>query len=377
MKQTKYISSKAINKRAFRTRKSKLKRKLRNSFLCSWDVIEKAKNALRKIKHPHHYITRSRNYLSNKRVHLLVPVEVDYYLKSNYEINNHFLNQVKSCALESNRRVYLDFSLTTKISAAAMLSLLAEIDVITKKSPFGTHAISFNHPKDPKIESILKQVGFYGLLKKGKRETPEYDDVNFWKYTSGVCSEPILAQSMITEIKSELKRKASRKLYRGFVEAMSNSVEHAYTDDNEHDEEDQTAKWWTFAGIKDSELVVVICDKGVGIPRTLPKTQGASQLASLLKVLGYEPFKVKDSTFIKAATSLSSTRTGKSNRGKGLTDIKSVIDSIGVGFLSIFSNNGRYIYKGDKGAVKELMFDYKHSVSGTIIEWTIPLRGDE
>lgn len=366
-----------IKKRQLRAKKHKLKRKLLNSYACSWETIEKAKNALRLAKFPHHKLKRANSFVSNKRIPLLVPQYVDYYHNKNCEATNNFLNQLRDCTQLGQRRVYLNFNSTTYISAAAMLSLLAEVDVITKKSPHGTRVISFNHPKEPKIESILKQVGFYDLLKKEKRETPDYDDVTFWKYTSGVCSEPILAKSMIEDIKIELESKASKKLYRGFVEAMSNSVEHAYKYDNKHCERDQTAKWWTFAGIKGAELVVVICDKGVGIPKTLPITQGASSLSNLFKRLGFDPLRVKDSTFIKAASSLTKTSTGKTNRGKGLTDIKSVIDSIGAGVLSIFSNQGRYIYKGDKGAVKELMHDYKDSVSGTIIEWTIPLKGGE
>jgi hypothetical protein len=34
-----------------------------------------------------------------------------------------------------------------------MLSFLAEVDVLTKKSKHGYNAISFSHPKEKKIES--------------------------------------------------------------------------------------------------------------------------------------------------------------------------------------------------------------------------------
>ncbi|EHU4932360.1 ATP-binding protein [Vibrio fluvialis] len=377
MRQKKELGKRVVTKRSLRRRKSRLKAKLKTCRFCSWEVIEKARKKLDTVKLPKHRITRATNFYSNKRVRFLVPKEVDYYKKSNYEILNTFLADIRDCALRAKRRVFLDFSETKFISAAAMLSFLAEIDVITKKSHYGSRSVSFNHPREHKMESVLKQVGFYDLLKKQKRETKEYEDVTFWKYTSGVCSEPILAKEMITDIKSELKKSASKKLYRGFVEAMSNSVEHAYADDSEHCEEDSTAKWWTFAGIRNAELVVVLCDKGVGIPQTLPRTQGPTKIQEMLNFLGVTKFEVKDSTFIQAASSLSHTRTGQSYRGKGLTDMKSVIDSIGNGFMSIFSNSGRYIYKGSQGVVRELTMDYKHSVSGTIVEWTIPLKGDE
>ncbi|RTE66990.1 ATP-binding protein [Amphritea opalescens] len=376
MKKKTVVKASIVNKKCLRAKRSKLKAKLRNCEHCSWEVLEKAKQSLDKVKFPHHRVTRSNNYSSNTRVTFRVPGSIDYYHKDNYELTNSFLEDVRDCALRANRRIYLNFSDTQYISAAAMLSFLAEIDVITKKSRLGVRAVSFNHPKDPKMESILKQVGFYDLLKKETRKTKEYDDVTFWKYTSGACSEPILAKDMIADIKNELERSASKKLYRGFVEAMSNSVEHAYIDDNIHCEADNTAKWWTFAGIRDSELVVVICDKGVGIPLTLPKTQGASQIEELFDLLGFEFFKAKDSTYIQAASSLSRTRTGKSYRGKGLTDMKQVIDSIGTGFMSISSNYGKYMYKGTEGMIKEVTIDHKRSVSGTIVEWVIPLKVD-
>ena len=42
---------------------------------------------------------------------------------------------------------------------------------------------------------------------------------------------------------------------------MANSVEHAY-----YDADDEIAtKWWAFAGVHKDKLIVVICDKGIGI----------------------------------------------------------------------------------------------------------------
>lgn len=362
-----------IQKLNYREQVSKLKKLIFNSLKSSnWEGVENAKRKLAYYKRTHKLkISKKQLTVSNKRVSFTAPVSINYYNNRDFEVTNKFLSNLRDCVLKNNR-VYIDFSLTKNISAAAMLSFLAEVDVLTKKSKFGLNAISFSHPKEKKIESILNQVGFYDLLRKPKRETERYDDVTFWKYTSGSCSEPLLAKGMMVEIKKELERNSSKKLYRGFTEAMSNSVEHAYIDDLMHTENDETAKWWTFAGIHEKHLTVVICDKGVGIPSTLPKTQGVSVLNKIFKKLGVSLANVKDSTYIKASTTLQETRTGELNRGKGLNDIKSVIDSIGDGFMGIFSSKGRYIYKGKTGNINEVLKDYKSSVNGTIIEWTIP-----
>lgn len=370
-----------IRKKNIRNKKFKLKKKLKNTIKSStWVDVELARYKLRM----HKYRTidnRQRKYKKsvNKRVVILAPIYIDYYFNNGKNLGdtNKFIDELKDCILRAGRRVFIDFSNTEQISAAAMLSFLAEVDVLTKKSLFGANAVSFSHPKDEKVESILKQVGFYDLLKKESRETKEYEDVTFWKYTSGSCSEPFLANDMIQGIKRGLEITNGKKLYRGFIEAMSNSVEHAYLDDNEHSEIEQTAKWWTFAGIKNNKLTVVICDKGVGIPLTLPKTQGVSQLEAFFASIKESLYGVKDSSYIKAAAMLARTRTGESNRGKGFTDITSVIDNIGVGTLSIFSNKGRYIYTGKKGAIRDLVRDYKSSVCGTIVEWTIPFEAEQ
>ncbi|KAB7684443.1 ATP-binding protein [Plesiomonas shigelloides] len=366
-----------IKRRVFklelRCKRSKLKRKVSNTIKSAgWEAVERAKLNLANVKKK----TKNKNksfvfVVKNRRVRFYSPRHINYYNKSDYEKTNRFINELRDCVMKGCR-AYIDFSNTEKISAAAMISFLAEVDILIKKSCHGVRAIGFSNPKNKKIESILNQVGFYDLLKKDKRETEIYDDVTFWKYTSGACSEPLLAKSMIIDIKKELEQKSSKRLYRGFIEAMSNSVEHAYLDCDKCTESDGTAKWWTFAGIYDKKLIIVICDKGVGIPATLPKTQGAKLLIRILKSLGVSCVNVKDSMYIKTSTILRETRTGKTNRGKGLHDIKSVIDLVGDGYMGIFSNKGRYIYKGKAANVSEVLTDYKSSVNGTIIEWAIP-----
>ncbi|EGR2016759.1 ATP-binding protein [Vibrio cholerae] len=369
----KYLKNKCL-KYHRRNRKSFIKKKIQKCQLESWKVKEKWSYKLRLYKYPKHKITAPRkNAHVGRRVFLVAPSFIDYYNKSTFDKTNKFINDIVDVVRNENRKVFIDFSQTKKISAAAMLSLLAEVDVLTKQSVHGKYAISFNHPKDEKTESILKQIGFYELVGKEMRDTKEFDDVTFWRYCSGSCSEAIIAKPIFDELSETLKgTQGSKKLYRGFVEAMSNSVEHAYLDDSVHCEEDRTAKWWAFAGIKNNELAVVICDKGVGIPRTLPKTQGVDKINDLLETLGYKHHKVTDGKYIKAATSLTKTRTLERHRGKGLTDIKAVIDSIGKGSLLIFSNKGEFRYKAQK-TLDGVIMDHKTSVSGTIIEWTIPL----
>lgn len=361
-------------KRELRAKRSNIKHKIRNCEYESWITREKHLSRLRLVKYPHYKVTLSNTKGTKRRVTIMAPSIIDYYKKGNHNTTNRFLTELTDCCKTHGRKVFIDFKNTEKITAAAMLSFLAQVDVLIQTNKTNTSKpISFNHPQNEKIESILKQVGLYELVGKPIRDTKSYDDVTYWNYCSDSCSQPMIAKPMLENIANRLKNAdgtASKKLYRGFVEAMSNSVEHAYKGSGTNCTNSDTDKWWTFAGIRDNKLAVVICDKGVGIPATLPKTQGVNALSKWFLDRGYHLHKLSDSKYIKAATELTKTSTGQKHRGKGLSDILSVINSIGKGSLLIYSNKGELRYRCSGQSIQ----DYKYSVGGTIIEWTIPLN---
>ncbi|PAX98969.1 ATP-binding protein [Pseudoalteromonas sp. HM-SA03] len=357
-------------KRTRRNLVSRLKREKFNARYENWEIQEMKALSVefkRRLKRKSSIAKSIIN--TNKKVNLYAPENIDYYSAKNYRITNLFLNNIADCILRAKRRVFLNFDNTEKISAAAMLSLLAQVEVLIVSSAVkGSSPISFSHPKSKKVKSILNQVGFYSLLKKSVGSVESFDDVNFWHHTSGECAEPSKARPMLDAISKEIKTSNSKKLYRGFIEAMANSVEHAYPVAG------PCNKWWTFAGVREGKLVVVLCDKGVGIPATLPHTQSPSSLRKVLKMLNVDFNHIKDSAYIKAATALQNSSTKKKHRGKGLKDVMSVIRSTGEGYLSIFSNRGRFKYMGQNTAVESTINDYNTSINGTIIEWSIPLE---
>lgn len=355
-----------LSNKEIRKVKSRIKRKIKNcknngdyaGYVVNFNILKRY--PLKRIRK----LSSLQRFKS--RVVIKAPRLIDYYREDSINKSNVFIRNIKE-SISHGYKVSISFDQTEYISAAAMISFLAEIELIVI-SHHPMKVIYFSHPRDKKIESILKQVGFYDLLKKEKRETPHYDDVNFWRFASGVCSEPIETKKMFQEIKAEIEVRASKKLYRGVIEAMANSVEHAYI--NQRDCHEEKKKWWCFAGIRDEQLIVVICDKGVGISRTLPMTQG-SNLEKIFEILGIT--KRTDSAYIKTASSLRETRTGAKHRGKGIADMKRVVDMLNSARLTIFSNRGLYRYKGNDSKIRETLSDFKSSVNGTIVEWNIPL----
>lgn len=361
-----------ISKKNARNYLSKLKRKLRHT-LESGDLYAIHKNTLT-LKKRRKINSKSKSFIKKiqfKRKSIPAPPHIDFYNEFNYYKTVSFFQKLKKEA--ERNKISINFDETLIITASAMICFLSEIDILLKMSPFKSKAITFKHPKHEKIESILKQVGFYDLVDKKSRVTKDFDDVSYWNYASGAKSEPQRTQSAMIEIENKIGRSAKRKLYKGFSEAMANSVEHAYYDVDKSNEAFQT-KWWAFAGVHKNSLVVVICDKGIGIPKSLPIKWGRDFINRTLSALNIK--NNNDSSLIKAATTMGKSRTNQNNRGKGLSDVLSIIKQYKVGNLSIFSNKGYYRYYGENGIAKDKLTEHDLSMCGTIVEWSIPLSID-
>ncbi|SFJ86834.1 hypothetical protein SAMN05518863_103159 [Candidatus Pantoea symbiotica] len=362
--------NKNMHKIARRKFRSKLKKVFKNT-LDSGTNHDKKKNLKQVIKLRYLKHDSDVNYSLNAEAKdvIYAPVCIDYYNEVNFNKTNNFILKVKRAVLNKKKRVSINFDNTKQITASAMISFLAEVDTLLSTSTLGKNCITFTHPKSDKVESVLKQIGFYDLLKKNKRETKDYDDVAYWNYASGVNSDTEHASGAMREIEVKISHRAQRKLIKGFIEAMANCVEHAYHD--MPDAKQEMTKWWAFAGVKENKLVVVICDKGIGIPCSLPLTRAEGVIEKFKNALQLK--RLNDSAMIKIASRMGRTRTQQGNRGKGLKDIRSIIDTMNEGHLTIYSNKGYYRYFRNNSKLDDYMKEQKTSVCGTIIEWAIPL----
>lgn len=351
--------------------KSKLKKVFHNT-LSSGNDYDKKKNFQQvvKVRYLKHKVGSSYTQSADAKEVIYAPVSIDYYKEINFNKTNHFISKIKRAVINRGKRVSINFDNTSLITASAMISFLAEVDNLLSTSRIGRGCVTFTHPKSDKIESILKQIGFYDLLKKDKRETKVYDDVSYWNYASGTNSDSEHASEAMKEVEVKISQRAQKKLYKGFIEAMANCVEHAYFGLAQGNIE--ITKWWAFAGIKENKLVVVICDKGIGIPCSLPLTRAESMIEGVKNALKLK--RLNDSSMIKIASRMGRTRTNQGNRGKGLKDIRAIIDSSNEGHLSIYSNKGYYRYFRNNLQLNDHMKEQKTSVCGTIIEWSIPLN---
>lgn len=127
-------SKRSHTKKIKRNLISRLKKLLSNSSKsASWEIVEHNRRKLRlRLPLTERYNPRKKLKVGNKRVMFVAPTRIDYYNKRNYDLTNKFLSEICDC-INKGRRIFIDFHNTKLISAAAMLSFLAEVDVLIKK----------------------------------------------------------------------------------------------------------------------------------------------------------------------------------------------------------------------------------------------------
>ncbi|ERS12549.1 hypothetical protein Q673_02750 [Marinobacter sp. EN3] len=132
-----------------------------------------------------------------------------------------------------------------------------------------------------------------------------------------------------------------------------------------------------FVGINLNDLVVVVCDLGVGIPTTIPQKHSKASINAVLNFLNIKGN--NDSDLIHASTYLSKSRTQQKHRGKGGKDIMGLLDHYVKANLSIYSNKG--CFRGSNKTTKSgkvhpwaVKDEQKLSIQGTVIEWSVPIK---
>jgi hypothetical protein len=120
-------------------------------------------------------------------------------------------------------------------------------------------------------------------------------------------------------------------------------------------------------------LIVAVCDLGMGIPRSLPRKGWYSQIKQFLF---NEALSNEDGHLIQAAIKVGASRTGKDHRGKGLMEVRSVLEGL-KGTMQIHSNCGAYRYEASTGKETCNNFAPSQSICGTVVVWVIPVEGHQ
>ncbi|NOQ64702.1 MAG: hypothetical protein GQ582_09345 [Methyloprofundus sp.] len=287
-----------------------------------------------------------------------------------------FIVKIKTSVLKNKQRIKIDFSQTEQMVVCGSLYFFAELENI-KKELGSLNLISCTCPKNETVAQVLQHLGILTMLKCRCSVKPERDDVINWKVAFGEKTDATKV-GKILESQSDLPTVKAKKLYRGVSEAMTNVSQHAYIEiENGIETPLDNKGWWMFYREENERIIVAFCDLGVGIPITLPYTMKKNHEESLFQQVLQHIFpnrkKYSDGELIHAAIEVKRSRTRHSHRGKGLLDMIKVLENIPDGELTILSNRGMYEYKRYNSQVSEKHKNYKESISGTLIIWSLPL----
>lgn len=304
--------------------------------------------------------------------HLVLDVPKNLDLVRNYAETAEFIRDMRRSVLHHNRRVYLVFNDAERIRPAALLLLLAEIHRC--RLSHGPNMVTGTYPNNPNLERLMCRTGFFKLLNVKERTTLKVRGfpVEYIEFRSNNKLDTAEPKRLRTELLGDsitMHPKVRSRLYRSLTEAMINVGQHAYPQSSVKSHPVKK-RWWLAGHVnkRKKELMVTFCDLGVGIPETLPKIYTWERIRSALSLLpGIRP---NDGQMIEAAMTIGRSRTREEHRGRGLNDLRSLIDQAGSGELYIFSRKGRYRYRagGDEEA-----FNSNISINGTLIKWSVPL----
>lgn len=292
---------------------------------------------------------------------------------NNFSLENHDVRQATLSALQALRGysrkkgigVILDFTFVERITAAGAVLLMAEID----RALAGLTVIQARRSRHHIVDQVLQQIGVYEKLGIQCETPPGDDSVIHWRQASGVLSDGQKGGGLLENYEGRLADGIRKGLYAGIIEAMTNTLHHAYDGQIGEQLKHQIGKrWWMLSQEKDGNLSVAICDLGIGIPRSLPRSKSFSfsDVKALWRNLRLDG---SDASAIQVALKLGTTRTRLKGRGKGLADIVEAVDLSESGGVFISSNKG--VFTSHNGKVRA--HNHTHSIRGTLIYWVVPI----
>ena len=289
------------------------------------------------------------------------------------DVNEYFTFMSKLRAT-SSRNLTIDMSGVRRMIVDAALLFKAELSRLVQLHGVQINAIP---PQSPRTQQVLKQTGLDILLNLRIDVEPSLEDVIHWRIAEGPRNEvdTTLLEPIMADIE-EVTGLATHPVFQGIVESIGNCVEHAY---KEHPDVTwtmpQNPSWWVFQQVKDGNLVVVVCDLGIGVSRALP-LKLANEKGLLKKLFHlFRRTKGEDARALLAAMEYGRTSTGLHERGKGMKNAHDVINNHGEGDFYAISNKGYYAYLKEPDATgKSRALKLRYSINGTILGWRLPLE---
>ncbi|WP_147296039.1 hypothetical protein [Pseudomonas fluorescens] len=308
-------------------------------------------------------------HFSSKKI--VLPTTLSLATSSDRNLLVDALTNLRSFVAADNvSSVVIDFSKVEILHPCGTILLVAEIERLLEDSRYGIK-LKATYPECEVVEQLFQYISILEKLGCPPRvEIIDSQDVVVWLYESGVEGNLDAIVGNLPALLTSGSNMALRMAVNsGMAEAVANSSEHAYIFERADGLDiDSPTKWWLFAKKEDDDISLVICDLGVGIPGSLPRTWTEDVEAFAKTMIGK---KREDHQLIKFAMKLGRSRTNLVHRGQGLKDILKVVKKQKVGRLGIYSNCGVYNFDGPTGYT--FGCSEPTSILGTVVQWRVPV----
>lgn len=317
-----------------------------------------------------------RKFRSKWSGEIYLPKHLDFL--ENYEDTTNYFHSVRKVVLDKKKLKRLDFSKIRNISPSAALALASEVDCWNQA--VGGRLWADTESWHPDIQRLLAQMGYFELLDL-PRPPEHFKEGNtiftqFYRGGSKTANKGEVAKKLREDIEAIVGRKMQNHtlLFTGLSEAITNVGHHAYRKPKKKPYVDEP--WWLSASWnkKTRRLCVTFYDHGVGIPETLPKNP-------IFKRWLDRNREINDSRKIAAAMKAKRTSTYQQGRGYGLQDLAPFAKAFTDGQLRIYSKRGKFQMAWKDGNLNgessedltESKEEFKNSIGGTLIEWSVVL----
>lgn len=309
-------------------------------------------------------------------VRVFAPVDVNLTESQKRAATLAFCRKIRKVYLQEQRSVILDFSHTRKISSLGMLVVVAEVDRAQRLGKSNQRFLcklpEQNCEETKIVRQVLDQIEI--LDRTGHPPLTEdragYDkSVVNWRYATGtrVDEEP---GDVLERHEGRVAPALMEKMQIGLMEAITNSLHHAYRGDRDDGcGVYRERRWWMFTHEADGLLQVLVCDLGIGIARSLPLKWDRHFLKKLASLFQDDH---RDVSAIKMALILGQSSTDEENRGKGMHQIWNAVHETDVGGVAILTGSGHLSYSAETKSQKSGSYDSKFL--GTLVSWQVSIQ---
>jgi hypothetical protein len=298
------------------------------------------------------------------------------------------MKKTKNKSIKSVKGGY-DFSKITYISSEVALiiaSYFESANRLTKKNSFALNFEQWN----PDVRRTLYELGFFNIvgIEEDKVLLTKSGETTLRRLRSYRDTNGEAVANLIRDLGYD-PFDINTPIYEALVEAITNTIDHAYP--RKKSGNDFSDKyWWSTGAInqKAGELSLFVWDQGITIPGSLKLVSSDwkfyenykrqfNKMIARLKADGSQNENsniCEDGQSLAAAMTVGRTSTGVKGRGRGLPCYQDAVNSCIEGELIIRSGYGWYKKKKDKKAKYGISAGRLH---GTLVVWKLKMPSSD